>query len=88
MYGYCLECLIVIDMKKMESQNLQLLVDFMAVQLYLHLEVNYMFQNCLRGAWSSFMSTINENYTACGKEKAIFVFFQKSVTLLSGSNGT
>ena len=36
-------CLILINMKKMESQSLQLSDDFMAVQLYLLLELNYVF---------------------------------------------
>ena len=55
-------------MKKMESQNLQLLVGFMAVQLYLCLDVQFLFQNCLGGSSSSGLCLIKENYTVYIKE--------------------
>ena len=48
--GYHQESLSKINMRKVGSQNLQLLINFMRVQLvqlYLHFNVQFMLQNCL-----------------------------------------
>ena len=54
-------------MKEMECQNPQLSGDFMAVQLYLLLELKYVFPKLSERPWSLVMFLINENYTAAGK---------------------
>lgn len=61
MYGHYLECLSVINMKKTGSQNLQILVNFIAVQLYVHLDVQFMSQNFLRDLDLQVLCLINEN---------------------------
>ena len=74
-------------MKKMEFQNLQLSGDFMALQLYLLLELNIWFENCLKWSWSLVLCLINENYTTSGEEISYVCVFQTCVTLRSGFNG-
>ena len=61
----------------MECQNLQLSGDFMAVQLYLLLELKYVLPVLSEGPWSLVIFIINENYTATGKEKSYICVFPK-----------
>ena len=64
----------MINMKKMEPQNLQHSCYFMAVQLYLLLELKSMLLKLSEGPWS--LVLINEKYTASGKEINYVCVFQ------------
>ena len=64
-------------MKEIDYQNLQLSGDFMAVQLYLLLELKFVLTKLSEGPWSLVIFLINENYTASGKEISYICDFYK-----------
>ena len=69
----------MINMKKMEHQNLQLSGDFMAAQLHLLLELKSMLLKLSEGPWSLVLvlCIIIENYIASGKEISYTCVFQR-----------